>query len=306
MMPMKAEVTHRQKFWSGDYWALNKGNINFRWNASKNFPSASPSLAQLKNMSSQEIAQLSPAEKFDLLNGRYHYPLKAEVQKNSNPDAKGWEGICHGWAPAAMNHNEPTPKTLMNPDGVLIPFGSSDIKAVLSYYYANPYQVPDTHQVGRRCFNSRVTRERDCKQDLNPGAFHIILVNKIAFENEGFIADLSRYKEVWNHPIMWYESTMENERGPRNNSAPGTVRTVKINTKIIYADETKNYWDTVQGTSLQKVDSAKFSYILEIDANGQIIGGEWKSLHRPDFLWNKAKPTSFLPAYVKLADLLND
>lgn len=85
-------------------------------------------------MTSTDIARLSPAEKFDFLNGPYYYPLKAEVEKLAAYDAESWEGICHGRAPASMNHNEPRPKILRNPDGIKIYFGSADIKAILSYY----------------------------------------------------------------------------------------------------------------------------------------------------------------------------
>ena len=307
LLPTRGQVTTKKRFWSGDYWPLNKGNINFRWNASRNFTLASPTAAQVQSMTQQELAQLSPSEKFDIFNGRYDYPLKRAVQKISDPRAKDWEGICHGWAPAAINHNEPTPKTLENPDRVFIPFGSSDIKGILSFYYAVPYQVPDTHQVGRRCDDSRIANGEDCQNDLNAGAFHVILTNKIALDNEGFIADVARFKEVWNHPILSYQTTILNDsRGARNNSAPGTIRTVKVNTRIIYGDEAPNNWNALMGTSLQKLDSTEFTYILEIDGYGQIIGGEWTSTARPDFLWTKAKTNRFSGEYARLPELLND
>lgn len=306
-LPLSGVVNRKQRFWSGDYWALNKGNINKRWHAGGSFKLASPTFEQAKALTIEQLAQFSPAEKFDLLNGRYDYPLKHEVIKIADPNAKNWEGICHGWAPAAMNHNEPTPKSLRNRDGLVIPFGSADIKAILSYYYAYPYQVPNTHQVGRRCDDSAINNNNDCKKDLNAGAFHIILSNRIGLENEGFIADINRYREVWNHPIMQYSSKIKNDsRGAGTNSAPGTVRVVRVDTKITYADETNNYWNPTQGTNLQKVDHAQLSYSLEIDAYGQIIGGEWNSIQRPDFLWIKEKPDHFLSGYTRLADLLND
>lgn len=306
-LPLGGQVTNKKRFWSGDYWPLNKGNINRRWNASANFTTPSPTAAQARSMAQQDLAQLSPAEKFDLFNGRYDYPLKQAVIKIADPAAQNWEGICHGWAPASINHNEPTPKLLKNPDGILIPFGSSDIKGILSYYYAYPYQVPNTHQVGRRCNDSRLALEEDCERDLNAAAFHIILANKIAMENEGFIADVNRFKEVWNHPIMSYQSSVLNDnRGARGTSAPGTVRTVKVNTRVVYGDEAPNNWNPLLGTPLQKMDSAEFTYMLEIDVYGQIIGGEWSSIRRPDFLWTKEKSTSFTGNFKRLPELLND
>ncbi len=300
-LPLNGEVAHLQKFWSGDYWPLNRGNINYRWNASPTFNMPSPSLIQAQSMSQQELAQLSPAEKFDLLNGRYSYPLKQEVIGISNPNAQYWEGICHGWAPAAMNHNEPTPKNLKNRDGIMVPFGSSDIKGILSYYYAYPYHVPDTHQVGRRC------NENDCIPDLNAGAFHIVLTNKVGLEKIGFIADMAANKEVWNHPIMSYNSKILSDgHGPASNSAPGTTRTVLINTTINYSDESDNNWNTVQGTRLQHIATMKLSYLVEINVYGQIIGGEWRSVKKPDFLWTMERPARFIGTFSKLSGLLND
>src|SRR5690606_34551400 len=67
-LPLKAKVRDDQKFWTGDYWALNKGNINYRWNSPrpKGFNLDSPSKIKAMNMSAQEIAELAPSEKFDL------------------------------------------------------------------------------------------------------------------------------------------------------------------------------------------------------------------------------------------------
>jgi len=303
LLPMTGKVTSTQKFWSGDYWALNKGIINRRWNATTLGNTAPPNRDQARSWTMDQLKQLSPSEKFDLFNGRYHYPLKREVENYSDYNAQYWEGICHGWAPASMNHNEPSAKTVKNPDGLLIPFGSADIKAVLSYFYAYPYQVLNTHQVGRRCFNPRDPTDPNCKKDLNAGAFHIILTNKIALDNEGFIADVAQSQEVWNHPIMQYESrVISDRRGARPNSAPGTTRTLGLKTRITYADEASNYWEA--GT--RKVDSLMLNYELEINAYGEIIGGEWQSNQRPDFLWLKSRPAKFSGNYLRLNDLLNE
>ena len=306
-LPTKGEVIQKNKFWSGDYWALNKGNINYRWHAMSSFKLKSPTRQEAMNMNQAQLAQLSPAEKFDLLNGRYEYPLKSEIEKNSDLKAKDWEGICHGWAPASMNHKEPTAKTLLNPDAIAVPFGSSDIKALISHFYASPYQVADTHQMGQRCSNGRITIDVDCQQDLNAGAFHIVLTNMIGLQNEGFIADLERFKEVWNHPIKaYYVEVKKDSRGSKIDSAPGTVRTINLMTTIYYTNGTGNFWETVMDTNRQKMGSLKLNYVIEVDVYGQIIGGEWKSTERPDFLWKKAKPLYFFHPYTRLAELLND
>lgn len=305
LLPKSGRVNQPQKFWSGDYWAMSKGNINRRWNASANFKMTSPDKPTARQMSQEQIAQLSPAEKFDLLNGHYDYPLKAEVKKLTDYKAKDWEGICHGWAPASMNHNEPIAKTISNEDGISIPFGSSDIKAILSYFYAYPYQVEDTHQMGRRC-DSRIMNRPECKQDLNAGAFHIILTNRVGLENQGFVADMDRFKQVWNHPVLGYTSRIIKEGGRKRNSAPGTVRTVKFSTTIEYGDESINSWAPLIGTRQQRTKKQEMNYFVDIDAYGMIIGGEWTSKVRPDFLWIKERPQNFTGSFHKLSELLND
>lgn len=306
MLPLKASVDKPGRYWSGDYWAMNKGNINKRWNAKVQSGYNSPTKEQAQLMSETQLAQLSPAEKYDLLMGRYWYPLKQEVARITDYDAESWEGICHGWAPASMNHAEPTPKTLKNPDGIMIPFGSSDIKGLISYFYAFPYQVPSTYQVGRRCDRTVLDTNEDCKQDLNAGAFHIVLANKIGLENKGIVADLNRFRQVWNHPIFAYSTRILSEGGPKSDSAPGTTRTVNVSTTVSYVSSASNSWNPQNGTRAHSIESMVFNYVIEIDGYGNILGGMWKSVQRPDFLWIKDAPLKFGGNYLRMNELLND
>ena len=306
MLPLAQLIKRPQYFWSGDYWPLNRGNIHYRWNAKRGFNQSSPSKKQLKEMIQEDIAQLSPAEKFDLLNGRYDYPLRNEVIGISDVRASDWEGICHGWAPASINHKEPNPKVIKNPDGVPIPFGSSDIKAILSYYYAYSYQVPNTHQVGRRCEERNSGNDPNCQQDLNAGAFHIVLANKVGIDQEGLIADMDRYDEVWNHPILGYDSRILKEERPSASAAEGTTRVARIETIVTFASESKNSWNAQNGTSGHVLKHVSFQYVLEMNVYGEIIGGMWRSNERPDFLWIKEKSILFNQKFHRLKELLND
>lgn len=305
MLPTEGSAERPETYWSADYWPMSKGSINFRWNASRSFKEKSPDKERAFKMTLAELSQLSPAEKFDLFTGRYYYPLKNEVIKLTNYSSQNWEGICHGWAPAAINHKEPTPKNVTNPDGLIIPFGSADIKAILSYYYAYPYQVSSTYQMGRRCESMR-SSDPDCKQDLNAGAFHLILANKIGLRGEGFVADIDRFEQVWNQPIMSYKSMIVSQGPRRNDSAPDAVKVFTLSTVITYADESRNLWTPLLGTTAQKFKSQTFNYLVEVNDQGQIVGGEWLSQKRPDFVWLKEKPRKFIGNFIKLAELLND
>lgn len=308
-LPLEGKAKGDKKYWSGDYWPFVKGSINLRWNSfgKEGFNLTSPTKEEALRMTPEEIATLSPAEKYDLYSARYEYPMRNLVEENGDPYADEWEGICHGWAPASMNHNEPTPKVMTNPDGIKIPFGSADIKALLSYYYAFGFKVANTHQMGRRCEKKGLFNfSKECKEDLNAGAFHIVLTNKIAIRGEAFLADMDRLKEVWNHPVIAFESEVVREMKPRIGSAHGTKKIVRVLTTVTYVDETSNSWDTVLGTSLQNNAKKEYMYDLELGAYGNIIGGDWRSKERPDFLWSKEKALIWWGAFDRLGELLND
>ena len=314
-LPLTGAIQNDGRFWSGDYWALRKGNINYRWHDPKpaGFNLKSPTMEEAKRMSLAELSHLSPTEKYDLFIGRYDYPLRQQVEKIANKKAESWEGICHGWAPASMNHKEPFAKGARNPDGILIPFGASDIKALISYYYAYGFDAP-THQMGWRCYHDERDDEwgetprdtEDCKEDFNAGAFHIVMANKIAMRNEGVIIDIMRGPEVWNHPIVSYSSRVLKYKGAARDSARGTVRRAKVETFARVVLGTGNYWEPVRGTQAQKETSKKYVYWLDLDAANNIIGGEWDSTDRPDFLWVKYRPESFTGIMSRIGELLND
>lgn len=306
-LPLHGVPSDVHKLWANDYWPSNRGSINYRWNSSKRigFDLVSPTKEQALVLSPAEIAALAPSEKLDLLNGDYSYAIRRDVEEHSSKTDAIWHGICNGWAPAALNHNEPLPKTLVNPDGIQVPFGSSDIKALLSYYYAFKHEVDSTHQMGRRC---NINFGTHCDDDLNAGAFHMVLANKLGLEQTSFIADVERYRQVWNHDVNEYTSTIVNSNlAPADDSAPGTVKRIQVKTVMSFVSSIKaNNWNTVLGTDDHVNDVRNYEYYLDIDAQGNIIGGEWISRARPDFIWTMSKATSFNGRFARLSELLND
>jgi hypothetical protein len=309
-LPLKGELNNSDKYWSGGYWPLNKGNINLRWNSpvQDGWDYNSPSREELSVMVPAQIAELSPAEKFDLYRGRYDFPLRAEVYTRADRFAQDWEGICNGWAPASMNHNEPKPKTLVNPDGISIHFGSSDIKALLSYYYAFIHRVSDTKQMGRQCPRGSgwFNWNQDCKNELNAGSFHVVLANKVGKRNESFLVDIES-KAVWNHPVASYESVVEGETDLPEIYPEGAMKALKMRTRVSYVNESLgNSWEPVRGTAQQTFIVKEYTYILFLNAFENIIGGEWTSGDRPDFLWLMGPTQSFTGLLEGMEPLLND
>lgn len=287
-LPLKGELKSKGKFWSGDSWRLDKGAINYRWNSpgQEGFNYHSPGSREAFTYPRSMLEKLSPAEKYDLYMGRYDYPLKWEVDRVARSGTLSWEGLCHGWAGASINHPEPEPRVMTNPDGVEIPFGSSDIKALLTWAYSKVIIRPED-SLGKRCEGNDFSHEY-CDNDLSALSFHVVLTNKLGLRSQPIIADMDRYKEVWNHPILSYESTIE-----KMVSSP-TGRTAIIKTEMIYLDVlAQNSWE--KHPSVRSRMTTR--YKLEIDKRGNITKGRWLSRERPDFLWTVKEQENF-PGYL--------
>lgn len=285
------------KAWSGHWWPSKEGGINNRWNSTirEGFDYRSPTKAQLLTLTASQISALSPAEKFDIAFQRYHYPLRAEVGATVSPNASDWDGICHGWAPASINHDEPIAFSVKNNDGVVINFGSSDIKALLSYGYASTIDNSNESHMGLRCNFGRWTGgNRECDQDLNAGAFHIILTNELGIKHRSFVADLDRFEQVWNQPIAAYNvKSISKPRHPSAGAATSAVKEVVVKVKVFYVVESKPSMAPVMGTIAQAFEAVDYEYSLELNEKGNIVGGTWLSEKRPDFVWTKAKINTF-------------
>lgn len=293
LLPLKAEVLRGEKYWSGHYWPFNKGNISYRWQRKVVNDELPLNVHEFIKLDKFTINKLSPTEKFDLYNERFDYPLTSEVLNRSNYDAKSWEGICHGWSVASIHHDRPKEKTVKTRSGKEITFYRQDIEALISYYYAYPYYAEDNYQIGQRCFERRGQGNEFCTQDLNAAAFHLILANKIGLEQEGFVADIQAGPQVWNHPIIGYESKILRDKRTK------TGRTLNIQTTLKFLDGS--------GLDPKKSSVTKtryYLYSLEVSASGIILGGKWHSPSRPDFLWYLQKANNFQSLYKKLSTLI--
>jgi hypothetical protein len=281
-LPQKAELPVRP--WSETYWASKQGSINIRWNQDNpvGFGYVSPSREQVAKMSLDELKRLSPSEKYDIFMGRYDYPLRNDVESIATPRARWWSGLCDGWSIAAIRYAEPQPVTLANPDGILVPFGSSDVKGLLAYHGVRHFKTA-TKQVGLRCFTAtRILGSAACG-DVNPGSLHVILGNKIGLQKQAFIVERDPGNQVWNQPAYGYDfkfvGSAESEAG---------VRGVHVRGTLFYTDELEtSQWQPVTGTSAFVEGKLELEYILDIDSQGRIIGGRWlRGSDIPDFVWS--------------------
>lgn len=295
-LPKKAEISGVELPWSGPYWADRKGSIAFRWQTKERpWDYSTLSKEAVAKLKPSEIALLSPAEKFDILRGYYDFPLLTEVRKLAKRNQHAWYGICTGWAQAALHFNQPNPITLKNADDILVPFGSGDIKALASYYYAYPGDGDRiTAHMGSRC--DRGDDKRDCRRDVNAGALHILLANRIGLENKGLFADMNRGTQVWQQPIYGYETRYLGERAPQKDASVFAVREVHVKTRLFFTKEKRATWEL--DTLRERI--RRLDYWLEIDGSGQIVGGSYESGRVPDYFW-VSEPLTFEHGY----ELLN-
>jgi Transglutaminase elicitor len=278
--------------WASSYWPRNKGSINYRWNTPNptGFDIHSPSKSQVFSMSQAQLAQLSPAEKFDLVRGFYDYPLSSAVARGSKKTAKDYEGICDGWTASAIQFAEPAPVTVTNPDGIVIPFGSSDVKALMSYDVS--INLPNGW-IGMRMGTANCT-------DINPGAFHVIIANQLAIKQESFAVDIDPTRETWNQPVYGFESEIIGTTKSEHSAKAYIIRT-----KFMYAEddpenaeEKKNVftWEPTVGTLRYNGAVLVYDYILEVDYSGRITGGSWlgaSKTNHPDLFWLPTKKIQF-------------
>lgn len=338
-LPANGNLSDSRLGWSESYWPSNKGGIAYRWN----HPNPQPfkyrlhTREEVQAMSSDQLAQLSPAELYDISNDDYNYTLTRSTLNRYSPRDLWWEGICHGWAQAASHYPEPAAVIVTNRSGVKVPFGSSDVKALLAMHEAYNYGGKFGF-VGVRCKASGkvegegderdrnpnppptdIAESPDCR-DVNAGAFHVVITNMLGILGKGFVADIDRFGDVWNQPITGYTtSILGEETVTPEHRASGIERRIKVQMQMVYGEELKFYTPElaaagnrnfvskmpVTNTPAQKNLSKNYVYIVELDLNGRVIGGEWITSTRPDFLWMYERAKQFKNSPVPLANLKN-
>lgn len=292
LLPASSRST--TNIWSGYYWPHRFGGIAFRWRDARSFESprynSKPfnyktySENVIYQMSESQLDRLSPAEKFDIVKLRFDYPtVQRELDKTNSTDPK-WFGICEGWTAASLIFQEPKSIRVRVNESLVVPFSSSDIKALLSYGESQ-FNPGVKAAIGRRCNSSNP--EADECWDTNPGAFHLILANNLGRLKKSFAMDVSQGAEVWNQPVVSFTSQISTKRGISPRAAAGTAFELYATTKVWYAQEITPQRSRFGNPYLA---SKSFRYTLELNENREIIGGEWISGDRPDFLWLPKDP----------------
>lgn len=265
---------------------------------------------------------LSPAEKYDLLVGDDRRTLTRQALSDGegyyrdNGKVEDWMGLCHGWAPASYMMDRPKRalKVLAADGKTQITFYPSDIKALASLLWS--VHSPGASFLGGRCDIEKAKtdefgrlRNPDCF-DPNPGSWHLTVVNQISFGKRPFIMDATFDYEVWNHPVVGYEiqyfdplrmvpvkklgdakvaiEDFKQDRFAKHRDKKAT-HVVGVSMKVDYVVETMPTATLTDSAERDAQNSVTYLYDLELDAKGNIIGGEWYYNAHPDFLWTFEK-----------------
>lgn len=318
-------------FATGETEIRNKGNVYytlFKRNYELKFdvlpPSSSVDAAKTPYVGSwypqvsggtgiKQSNSVSALEKYDqAFNGGVNKAAQWEQQNHSvgsNDPNSGWKGHCNGYSAAAQRHAEPQ-KNVTKGSTVFTP---KDIKALLAEVYmsAKFYFLG-----GNRCEliaqqslpqpSSRTDRLSmgEC-DDVNPGTFHVALTNWIGIQKHTLIFDTSTKEQVWNYPHYKYESTnrvvdateaMRIITGSGSASYtfnPQAVGFRSVATTVYYSEALRTEVMTSEIASASRFKTSSYNYILELDAAGRIIGGEWVGTSQqthPDFIWVAFEP----------------
>lgn len=260
---------------------------------------------------------LSPSEKYDMLMGDTGFTMTHRVvemveKMDSIGLVAGFSGVCHGWGPASLYMPRPEHTiTLMSPLGRKINFYPFDIKALASFLWGKSAVANMVKFEGSKCYSgahkTKYGRLVDSKCfNINPATFHLVAVNQIGLNHRGFIVDRKSDATVWNHPVYGYRAKFfkVSDRHPevgvsldrakvsatslsfdpfREFRSAKTVAIVGVEMTFYYGKENRSP-DHIQydGPSKDVVDHDTLRYDLELDAQDNIIGGEWREFGEAD------------------------
>ena len=275
--------------------------------------------------SEEALSALSPAEKFDLISNS-HWKLSESAwlegkrYQSQYGKVDSWMGICHGWAPASYVELRPNRTLAVQAPNLKlkVKFTPSDIKALTSQMWAKG-QYP-TKFLGGRCEETELKTDpttgrilnKDCF-DINPMTWHVSVLHEIGMEKRPLVLDVSEDYQVWNQPAFHYKFSYFNPESAkevanikdavinykdwksdpyRNWRHPKVVKIVGISMDLSYRIETAPSTSLIDSELFDQELTARYIYDLELDSQGNIIGGEWYQAQHPDFIWTPVLGTS--------------
>lgn len=339
-LPTSGEAAN--KAWPDTYWPTYKDSTNDRWqgkdelsplekyDAAYNGWAIEPGFMDLKpfdidnceaGFDKEYYEKLGPAARW-MSNNKGNKRARDLVYRDGSETpvcdeeteeaVERWWGLCHAWAPAAINEPEPTYPVTVNG----ITFYQADIKALIQTVYDSSKSII----LGGRCNAKDVERDEqgrptDSKcRDTNAGSFHVIMTNFLGIHKMGFLEDRTYDYEVWNQPVQKFEVTQLNEvdlakaleltglEGDAYTYNPEAKRFAEVFATLTYITESHAEARALVPELARYERTDNYQYLLEMDADGNIIGGEWLQgrggnttwgvSEQPDFLWFSTGPAT--------------
>ncbi|HYX32657.1 MAG TPA: hypothetical protein VE954_06055 [Oligoflexus sp.] len=139
--------------------------------------------------------------------------------------------------------------------------------------------------------------------DVNPAALHTTVLKALQEDKIGFVIDRTQSGQVWNQPVHSAQVNVKPSKttaqaileypGLVKRLAPGAVTVAEVNVKLKWSYEPQgpsmNY--TPEYDLRYAQGPSDLQYVLEFDAQGKLIGGEWGTLAQ-------AQPTSQVPDFI--------
>lgn len=317
--------------WSGSYWPLHTGSIADPYNENQNgflnhtFRKIKPTqnlykrfekrlieyrrAIQENKLTPEMIDEMAPSEKYDLYLGDADFSLSSSIwaatmdQLNRIGKIALWEGSCHGWAAASIYVPRPQKKVhVLSLDGkYLIPLYPDDLKGLATLLWANSLVQDSSVVMGSRCtdrrpkFDSRSGKVlNDSCEGVNPGDFHVALLELVGKRKQSFIINRTNNTQVWNQPVNSYElrpfNLLTGKPGSlqesvteryllqdrhRNYRSGRATALVGIQLTLKYGNESRPKHKDQDSKDDDKMKSLRLTYDLELDPQMNIVGGEW-------------------------------
>ncbi|GMF26638.1 unnamed protein product [Phytophthora fragariaefolia] len=317
---LPTKCIHTPSPWPGPYWPTYQDSINVQWSEGE----ASPAEKYAKAFGldvTDFMGKVSKNNGIDSMSKRTQCTSDNDCAALNDGSLCGiragassgyciptWYGICHAWTPASILEAEPNCPVTHN--GVT--FHPMDLKALVSLVYDGasvPAVFTGTRFNGGADTPDEYGRHSSAAyRDLNPAYFHIAAANLLGKLNATFIADVTAGAEVWNQPVRGFKVYEQTDMSLKEaaqtfygletypwNAAAKSITYIKSRLSWIF--ETYTDGPLVSSGQVDKYTTgAYYTYLLEMDDSGTIIGGEWvydSDDDHPDFIWfPKAKPAA--------------
>jgi|GEM_PF-4835521 len=202
-----------QSVYADYHWPARNGGIASRsMGQNSSLPPWSYKLytqAQLAKLKPEErlsvLKRLSPAEKYDIARNRFDYPLVKQESERTRALSRSTSDLALGWVLSSGFFKEPKAIDYQSPYlPYLIPFSSSDIKALMSYYF----QIIGLNDWSVKHMTNANTKS---KKSLEAHWVHEVLSNfflehKNKKELYAFGVELMQDKNRITRPLLGYSS----------------------------------------------------------------------------------------------------